>query len=253
VSERGGDPRRIAIFGASSAIAEATARLWAARGAHFFLVARDADRLGRIAADLQVRGAGAVATFTADLDDPAALAPMLVAMDAALGTPDVVLVAFGTLGDQAAIARDPEAVRRTLVTNFVSPAVLLTALVPRLEAAGRGCLAVITSVAGDRGRAANYVYGAAKGGLSTFLEGLRHRFAGTAVAVLDIRPGPVDTPMTAHFAKGGPLWATPETVAADIARAIDRRRSLLYTPWFWRWIMLVIRLLPEPIFHRLRF
>ncbi|MDW8371253.1 MAG: SDR family NAD(P)-dependent oxidoreductase, partial [Geminicoccaceae bacterium] len=159
----------------------------------------------------------------------------------------------GTLGDQAAIARDPEATRRTLLTNFVSPAVLLTALAARLEAAGKGCLAVITSVAGDRGRASNYVYGAAKGGLSTFLEGLRHRLAGKGVHVLDIRPGPVDTPMTAHLEKGGFLWASPERVAADIDRAIARRRSVLYTPWFWRWIMLVIRLLPEPLFHRLRF
>lgn len=247
------DGPRVAVFGATSAIAEATARLWAARGARFFLVARDPERLSRIAADLEVRGAASIATHAADLDDPAALAPLIAAMDAAVCTPDIALVAFGTLGDQAAIARDPEAARRTLLTNFVSPAVLLTALAPRFEAAGKGSLAVITSVAGDRGRATNYVYGAAKGGLSTFLEGLRHRFAGTAVRVLDIRPGPVDTPMTAHLPKGGLLWASPERVAADILRAVERGRSVLYTPWFWRWIMLVIRLLPEPLFHRLRF
>lgn len=242
---------KIAVFGATSAIAEATLRLWAAQNAQLFLVARDRERLERIAADLTLRGARGVKSFVADFDDPSILAPMLAAMEAALGVPDVALVAFGTLGDQKAIARDPEAVRRTLLTNIVSPAVLLTALAERFEQAGRGCLAVITSVAGDRGRASNYVYGAAKGGLQTFLEGLRHRLAKSQVQVLDIRPGPVDTPMTAHVSKEGFLWATPERVAADILRAVGRRRTVLYTPWFWRWIMLVIRHLPQPLFHRL--
>lgn len=243
----------VAIFGATSAIAEQVARRLAAKGARFFLAARDPARLERIAADLAIRGASAVHAHAADLDDPAALEPMLAAMAGSIGVPEIVLLAFGTLGDQAAIARDVEAVRRSLLTNFVSPACLLTALAARMEPAGRGVIAVLTSVAGLRGRASNYVYGAAKGGLSTFLEGLRHRLAGTGVQVLDIRPGPVDTPMTAQLGLAGPLLASPERVAADIERAIERRRSVLYTPWFWRWIMLVIRLLPEPLFHRLRF
>ncbi|MCS7268696.1 MAG: SDR family oxidoreductase [Geminicoccaceae bacterium] len=243
---------RVAVFGATSAIAQAALRLWAARGAELFLVARDRERLDRIAADLALRGARRVEAFVADLDDSSVLGRVLEAMDAALGVPDVALVAFGTLGDQTRAARDPEAARRTLTTNFVSPAVLLTALAARFEKAGAGCLAAITSVAGDRGRASNYVYGAAKGGLQTFLEGLRHRFAGTGVRVLDIRPGPVDTPMTAHMPKSGLPWASAERVAADILRAVERGRSVLYTPWFWRWIMLVLRHLPQPLFHRLR-
>lgn len=242
----------VVIFGAGSAIAEQVARLLAAQGARLLLVARDPERLERIAADLRLRGAAAVDSVVADLDDPAALAPLLATIETRLGPPDVALVAFGTLGDQTAIARDPDATRRTLTTNFVSPACLLTALAGRMEAAGRGMLAVVTSVAGERGRAANYVYGAAKGGLSTFLEGLRHRLAPSGVTVLDIRPGLVDTPMTAGMAKAGPLWASPERVAHDIVRAIRARRSVLYTPWFWRWIMLVVRALPEPLFHRLR-
>jgi hypothetical protein len=243
----------VAIFGAGSAIAEQVARLLASRGARLVLVARDPDRLERIAADLRLRGAAAVDTLVADLDDPATLGPLLAAVEARLGSPELALVAFGTLGDQAAIARDPDATRRALTTNFLSPACLLTALAGRMEAAGRGTLAVVTSVAGDRGRASNYVYGAAKGGLSTFLEGLRHRLAPSGVTVLDIRPGLVDTPMTAGMPKVGPLWATPERVARDIERAIRARRSVLYTPWFWRWIMLGVRAVPEPLFHRLRF
>lgn len=242
----------LAVFGATSAIAERVARRFAAKGARLFLVARDPARLERIAADLRLRGAASIATRAADLDDPTALAPMLEAMEAAIGVPELALLAFGTLGDQAAIARDVEATRRSLVTNFVSPACLLTALAGRMEAAGRGLIVVLTSVAGERGRASNYVYGAAKGGLSTFLEGLRHRLAPTGVQVLDVRPGPVATPMTAGLGLSGPLLAAPERVAADIERAIAKRRSVLYTPWFWRWIMLVIRALPEPIFHRTR-
>jgi short-subunit dehydrogenase len=242
----------VAVFGATSAIAEQVARRFAARGARLFLVARDPARLERIAADLAIRGAASVHTHAADFDDAAALGPMLEAMGRSVGVPEIALVAFGTLGNQTVIARDVDAVGRVLTTNFVSPARLITALAERMEPAGRGLVAVLTSVAGERGRASNYVYGAAKAGLSTFLQGLRHRLAGSGVQVLDIRPGPVDTPMTRELGLRGPLLASAERVAADIERAIDRRRSLLYTPWFWRWIMLVIRALPEPIFHRLR-
>jgi hypothetical protein len=116
-----------------------------------------------------------------------------------------------------------------------------------------GVIACITSVAGDRGRGSNFVYGSAKGGLQRFLEGLRHRLHGSGVAVLDIRPGFVRTPMTAQVAQdGGPLWATPEQVAADILRAVAGRRAVLYTPWFWRWIMLIVTSLPRPLLHRTR-
>ena len=248
----------VAIFGATSAIAERVARLYAQDGARLFLVGRDGERLEAIAADLGVRGATEVATFAADLNDEASLAAALGAYDAAGGA-DVALIAFGTLGDQAASEADRAHARRELLTNFVSPVCLLTELANRFEARGRGgrvaggggVIAVITSVAGVRGRRSNYVYGAAKAGLSAFLEGLRHRLHGRGVAVLDVRPGFVDTPMTAHLPKGGPLWASPERVAADIHAAIAKRRAVLYTPWFWRWIMAVIRLLPRPLFHRL--
>jgi decaprenylphospho-beta-D-erythro-pentofuranosid-2-ulose 2-reductase len=247
----GGGAPLVAVFGATSAIAERVARLYARDGARLLLVARDAARLDTVAADLRARGAAEVATVAADLNDAARLGAALDACDA-LGGADVALVAFGTLGDQPASEADRVHAERELRTNFLSPALLLTELANRFEARGRGTIAVITSVAGVRGRRTNYVYGAAKAGLSAFIEGLRHRLHDRGVAVLDIRPGFVDTPMTAHLARGGPLWATPERVARDIHRAIAKRGAVLYTPWFWRWIMLVIRLLPRPLFHRLK-
>ena len=140
-----------------------------------------------------------------------------------------------------------------LAVNFTSPAILLNELAQRFQMQGDGALAAITSVAGDRGRKSNYIYGAAKGGLQRFVEGLRHRLAGHGVAVVDIRPGFVTTKMTAHLPRGGPLWASPERVAADIIRAIGKGRAVCYTPGFWRLIMLVIRYLPRVVFHRTSF
>jgi decaprenylphospho-beta-D-erythro-pentofuranosid-2-ulose 2-reductase len=113
-----------------------------------------------------------------------------------------------------------------------------------------GTIAVISSVAGDRGRKSNYVYGSAKGGLTIFLQGLRNALSGSGVHVLTIKPGFVDTPMTNDFTKGL-LWAKPEKVAKDIKRAIDKKKNIIYTPWFWRWIMLIIRLIPESVFKKM--
>lgn len=243
----------MAIFGAASDIAMATARLWAARGARFHLVARDPVRLEAIADDLSARGARLVTVRAADLDDTALHEAILNGAEAALGPPDVVLLAYGALGDQAHIQRDPAAVAACLHTNLVSPAMLLTALAPRMVRHGRGTIAVITSVAGERGRQSNYPYGAAKGGLSVFLSGLRHRLAGSGVRVLDIRPGYVATAMTAaHPRRGSLLWARPDTVAADIVRAVASGRSMIRTPWFWEPIARLGRLIPNALLHRTR-
>lgn len=237
----------VAIFGATSAIAEQVARLYAAEGARLFLAARDQARLEAVAADLSVRG-GKVTTYVADFAAIAGMDAMLDACEAAIGKPDVALVAYGVLGDQARAEADPAVAAAELNVNFTSPACLLNALALRVELGA--VIAAITSVAGDRGRQSNYVYGAAKAGLSTFLEGLRHRLAAKGVAVVDIRPGPVDTPMTSHMPKSGSLWAQPERVARDIKRAIERRRPVAYTPWHWRHAMTVIRAVPRSIFHR---
>ena len=164
-------------------------------------------------------------------------------------TVDVALLAHGTLPDQKLCETDAGQTLSTLEINALSHISLLTMLAERFERQGTGTIAVITSVAGDRGRKSNYVYGTAKRAVSTFLDGLRHRLAATQVKVIDIRPGFVDTPMTAEFDKGV-LWAQPEKVGGDIARAIEKGRSVVYSPWFWRYIMLIIRSVPAFVFHK---
>lgn len=243
-------PRRVAIFGATSGIASAVARRLAEAGARLVLVGRDAAGLEGMAADLRVRGAAEVAVRQADFAATADLPGVAAAAWEAFGGLDLALVAYGTLPDQAAAEADWRAAEAALQVNFVSPCLLCGLLAARFEASRAGTLAVITSVAGDRGRRSNYVYGAAKGGLQRYLEGLRHRLHGAGVAVLDIRPGFVSTRMTEHLARGGPLWAEPDQVANNILRAIEKRREVLYTPWFWQGIMAAVRGLPRPLFHR---
>ena len=243
---------KIAIFGATSDIAVAFARVAAPRGSSLFLAGRDETALANLAADLTVRGAGTVVTHVADFGRLDALADHAAAARVALGTIDIALIAYGTLPDQQQAESDLAAAQEALTMNFTSPALLANALAGILAEQGRGTLAVITSVAGDRGRRSNYVYGAAKAGLQRFLEGLRHRLATSHVTILDIRPGFVMTKMTAHLARGGPLWAAPGKVAADIRRAVDRHAAVVYTPWFWAGIMMIVRMLPRPLFHRTR-
>jgi short-subunit dehydrogenase len=240
--------RNILIFGATSAIAQATARLFAAEGARFFLVARDAERLQSVASDLTARGAVSTHIAASDLADTDRHVPLIEEARAALGDIDHVLIAYGTLGDQTDSVAHGDMLLRELHTNFTSTAHLLHQVAGVMEA---GTIAVIGSVAGDRGRQSNYVYGAAKGGLRIFVQGLRHRLGAIGVRVVLIEPGFVATPMTAHLARNSPLWARPERVARDIKRAMTRGDPpILYTPWFWRWIMLVVRLVPDPIFRR---
>ena len=244
--------RRILIIGATSAIAGAVARRYAVRSDALYLVARNAQRLQAIAADLTVRGATRVATATLDVSDFAAHAAIVDAAERELGGLDTVLIAHGTLSDQRACESSVEDLRREFDVNAVAAMSLLTLLANRFEQRKSGTLAVISSVAGDRGRQSNYVYGAAKAALSAFLGGLRQRLAKSNVDVLTIKPGFVDTPMTAAIANKGALWAKPDRVAAGIVRAIDRRRSVVYLPGFWRGVMLVIRTIPEPLFKRLK-
>ena len=245
-----GEGRRVAIFGATSEIAVAFGRGCAEAHDRLVLLGRDSEALERLAADLKVRGAQAVAILPGDFNHINGLKDMADEAWALFDGLDLAFIAYGTLPDQADAIADPAVAAAALHINFVSPALLCDLLATRFEAVGAGTLAVITSVAGDRGRQSNYVYGAAKGGLQLYLEGLRHRLAKSAVAVVDIRPGFVATRMTAHLPQGGPLWATPERVAEDMDKAIRRGRAVLYTPWFWRVIMMIVRLVPRPIFHR---
>lgn len=241
--------QRILIVGATSAIAEATARRYAARGATFFLVARDATRLDAIAADLRVRGARAATGHPLDVTALDRHAAMLDAAWSALGEVDLVLVAHGTLPDQAACDASVEASLREFATNGTATLALCAAIAPRLKAPAT--LAVISSVAGDRGRASNYLYGSAKAAVSTYLSGLRQRLTPTGINVLTIKPGFVDTPMTAAFRKGL-LWAKPDAIARGIERAVERRRGVAYLPFFWWGIMTVIKHIPEFVFRKVK-
>jgi len=250
MSSKSPHPQRILIVGAASAIAEATARQWAGRGASLFLVARNAAKLEAIAADLRVRGASDVGIHVMDANDTDAQAAMLDAATARLGGLDVALIAHGTLPDQKACEASVELTLQEIGNNGLSVVALCTRLANLMEAQGRGTIAVIGSVAGDRGRQSNYVYGAAKGMVARFLQGLRNRLAKRGVQVLTIKPGFVDTPMTASFKKGA-LWAQPADVARGIVRAIDTGRDEVYLPWFWGLIMAVIRHVPERIFKKL--
>jgi len=241
--------RNVVIVGATSAIAEALARRLAVRGDVLLLTGRDTARLAAIADDLRVRGAKAVHVATLDVNRLDEHARFVDDASRTLGRIDVILIAHGTLPDQKACEASAARTIEEINTNFVSTISLLTLFANALQAQGVGTIAVVTSVAGDRGRKSNYVYGTAKGGVSRFLEGLRHRLHPFGVTVVDIKPGFVDTPMTAAFRKGA-LWATPKRVARDIERSLNRGDAVLYTPWFWRWIMLLVRLLPNVLFHR---
>jgi len=241
--------QRVVIIGATSAIAEATARQFAARGAAIFLVGRDLERLDAIAADLSVRGAHAAGTYSLDVNDSARHGAMLEAAWSSLGGVDVVLIAHGTLPDQARCEQSVDYAMQEFATNGTSTIALATAIAARL--APGSTLAVISSVAGDRGRASNYLYGSAKAAVSAFMSGLGQSLLPKGVNVLTIKPGFVDTPMTRNFKKGA-LWAKPEQIAKGIMAAIDRRRAVAYLPGFWALIMFVICHIPEFIFRRLR-
>lgn len=241
--------QRVLLIGVTSAIAEAAAREYAARGAALALVGRDLQRVDAIAADLRVRGAGHVVSLRLDVNDLERHASTIEGAWDALGGVDVVLIAHGTLPDQARCEQSVEYAMHEFATNATSTIALSIAVARRLLPGST--LAVISSVAGDRGRASNYLYGSAKAAVSAFLSGLRQACNERGINVLTIKPGFVDTPMTRSFPKG-PLWATPAQVARGIVRAIDERRSVAYLPWFWFWIMLVIRAIPERVFRRIR-
>ena len=242
--------RKVVIIGATSAIAEATARIFAARGAALYLVARNQARLSAIVADVSVRGSARTGSEVLDANDLAGHEAMLARAKDFLGGYDTVLIAHGTLSDQKACEASVDLTLREINTNGLSVVALLTRVANDFAQQRAGTIAVISSVAGDRGRQSNYVYGSAKALVTAFLSGLRQRLAKVGVNVVTIKPGFVDTPMTAAFPKG-PLWARPEAVAQGIVKAIDRRSNTVYLPGFWWPIMLIIRSIPERVFLRL--
>ena len=243
--------KNVIIIGATSAIAQAIARQLASQpGTRLMLWGRAQARLDIIAADLRIRTGAVVDVDAFDFNDfnsyPAALERAVVK-----GEWDTAIICHGSLGDQAACEKDFKLAEQELRATFLGPVAFLTLLANHFEKQGRGTIAAIGSVAGDRGRQSNYVYGTAKAALATFLQGLRNRLFRKNVHVLTIKPGFVDTPMTASMKKGA-LFATPDKVAADIIRAIEKQKCVLYTPWFWRCIMLIIRSIPERTFRKLK-
>jgi len=241
---------KVAIIGATSALAHATAKCFAAEGAELFLVGRSEGKLLTLADDLKVRGAKHVEISLLDLTDLSQHQDMFDKAVIALNGIDMLLIAHGTLGNQRKCELSVEETMQELTTNFTSVVSLLTISANYFEKQRRGCIAVISSVAGDRGRKSNYVYGAAKGGVSVFLQGLRNRLSKANVAVVTIKPGFVDTPMTASLKKG-PLFAKADAVGRGIYQAMKQGKDIVYLPRFWQPIMFVVTSIPERIFKRL--
>ncbi len=244
----------VCVVGATSAVAQAAIRLWAQRGCALTLIARNASELERIAADARVRGSPSIITLLGDATDATFVNESVRSMP----VPRLALIAYGSLSDSARADSDAAYLAHELHANFVSAALWAQGLAERMasenadHAKAGGTIAVISSVAGDRGRGSNHVYGAAKAGLTAFCSGLRARMAARRVHVVTVKPGFIDSPMTAHIAKKGALWATPEAVAAGILSAIDNQRDVVYLPGFWRLLMLIISHIPEGIFKRLK-
>ena len=243
--------RRALILGARSAIAAALAERLAGNGWDLVLAARRCHRLEPVAADLRLRRQRQVDLLEFDALDLEAHAGLADRVRDTAGPFDLVACVFGYGGDPEEARHDTGEMTATLTTNFTAAAVCLGHLANDLEARREGGIIAVSSVAGDRGRQSNYVYGASKGGLNVFLQGLRNRLAPAGVHVMTVKPGFVDTPMT-EGREGLFLVASPERVAADVLRAWRRRRNVVYTPWFWRWILLLVRLVPEGLFKRLK-
>ena len=244
---------RTLILGAKSVIAHALATQLARAGSDLVLAARQCHELQPFASDLNLRAGRRIDLLEFDILSSQGDSGFADEVRSKFGEFELVILVVGYLGQhQEAIGGDLEELERIMETNFTGAARVLSELANYLEGRGTtGGIIGISSVAGDRGRQSNYLYGAAKGGLAIFLQGLRNRLASTVVHVMTVKPGFVDTPMTENL-EGLFLVASPERVARDILRAYEKKRDILYTPWFWRYIMLVIKCLPERVFKRLK-
>lgn len=245
--------KKILVIGATSAIAQAAMRIWAAEAASFFLVARDEEKLSQVAQNLRVLGASDVTVFVMDINDTSQHAEMLAAGFSKLNEIEIIFLAAGTLPMQDKCEANANYAMQEFATNSSSQIHLLIKAADHLRAQKYGTLAVISSVAGDRGRKSNYLYGSAKAAVSTFCEGLRGSLFPCGVGVLVIKPGMVDTPMTHGLSMPAALTSSADRVGEDIVMAIRRGKSTLYTPGYWKFIMLIIKLIPVGIMKRLKF
>ena len=247
---RNATPKRILVLGATSGIAESCVRLWATRGDSVFLIGRSADRVAAVAADARTRGAAFVGSAVANLDDTAAHPELLAQAINALGGLDIAFVALGVLGEQPRAEKSFADAGQIIHTNFVAPVSLLTWLANYMAQRHAGTLAVLSSVAGERGRKSNYVYGSSKAGLTAFVDGLRNRIDREGVHVMTIKPGPVKTAMTEGM-PGSQKFADVEKVGGVLVRAVDLGTDVVYVPGIWAVIMAVIRIIPERIFKKM--
>jgi decaprenylphospho-beta-D-erythro-pentofuranosid-2-ulose 2-reductase len=244
------EQKKIIILGATSAIAEATAKIWAREHARFIIVGRSQDRLDSISRSLEVIGATEVSAIVLDCAT-SCVNIEFNKMVQSLGGVDIVLLAYGLLGDQYRLENHENHLEEFIQTNFTSAVSWCLAAANQLDFQKSGVLIVIGSVAGDRGRRKNFIYGACKGALTRVVEGISHRFAGSGARAVIIKPGFVDTPMTSAFDKSGFLWAKPENIAEIIASASINGGPVIYATKIWFWIMLIIRHMPNFIFNRL--
>jgi short-subunit dehydrogenase len=242
----------VLIVGASSAIGRALARRFAASHVSLVLAARDIDDFNHTASDLRIRHGIEVQTIPFEATDLQHLETFWnKCLELTDGKLEGAILLQGSLPTQSDAQRDLALVHDTITINYTSPATLLTLAANHFEPLKHGFLCALSSVAGDRGRQSNYAYGSAKAALTAFMQGLRQRLSKSGVTVLTVKPGFVDTAMTWGL-PGMFLVASRDRVAADIMKAIRRRRGEIYTPWFWRYIMLIIRHIPAVIFNRMR-
>lgn len=244
--------KKVLIIGATSEIAIACGRIWAEKKSEIYLVARSENKLQQVADDFTTRGASAIHSHILDMNEIKKHTEMLENCFTTLKTIDIVLIAHGTLPDQHACEQDVDLALQEFSTNGLSVIALLTLLANKMEQQGDGTIAVISSVAGDRGRPSNYLYGSAKATVSTFCEGMRARLYKRGVHLLTIKPGFVDTPMTKELELPQALVVSPEKVAKSIHNAIEHGKNTIYTPWFWRYIMIIIKSIPNLIFKKLK-
>lgn len=243
--------KNILIIGATSAIAQAFIERMAVSDNKLFLVARDKEKLSTIKNDLRIKQNTNIATFILDVNEHNNYNSMFNTAKSYLGKIDIILMAHGTLPDQKECEKKVETAIFEFRINALSTIALCLKAAKIFEEQNSGLLAVITSVSGDRGRQSNYIYGSAKGAVNIFLQGLRNRLTKYGVSVLTVKPGFVDTPMTAHLPKNL-LFSKPEAIAKGIVKAINKNKSKeIYLPGYWRIIMFIIKSIPGKIFNKL--
>lgn len=241
--------KNILIIGATSDMAQAIAKKYAAEGWSLTLAALEKELLDPIASDLKVRSGAEIQTLEFDATD---FSNHRNFYESLTTKPDVVVAAFGYMSDQDEVRTDLDDIKRTIDINFTGMASVLSVVAEDFEKRGSGAIAAISSVAGDRGRQSNYIYGSAKAGLSTFLSGLRNRLATKGVHVMTVKPGFARTKMTENLELPAALTASPEQIAEAVFQGLEKKRNVVYTLWMWQWIMLIIKHIPEFIFKKMK-